>query len=103
MMKQILLDSATLSEQLNQLNSTLVQPWQIVDQKLHKVFVFKDFIQAFAFMTQCAIVAEKMNHHPEWQNVYKTVEIHLTTHDSGGITVLDFQLARMMEQFSSDF
>ncbi len=102
-MKQILLNSAERIEQLNQLNAALQQPWQIVEQKLHKVFVLKNFIQAFGFMTQCAIAAEKMNHHPEWQNVYKTVTINLTTHESGGITMLDFQLAQMMEQFSADF
>lgn len=101
-MKQTLLEAATVTTQLNQLNAALENPWQIVDQKLHKTFVFKNFIQAFGFMTQCAVAAEKLNHHPEWSNVYKTVDINLTTHESGGITVLDFQLAEMMEQLSSD-
>ncbi|WP_423910791.1 4a-hydroxytetrahydrobiopterin dehydratase [Candidatus Spongiihabitans sp.] len=101
-MKQILLDSTQLSAQLNHLNSALENPWEVVDQKLHKTFVLKNFIQAFGFMTQCAIAAEKMNHHPQWSNVYKTVEINLTTHESGGITTLDFELAQRMEQFSGD-
>ena len=51
-------------------------------------------------MTQSAIVAEKLNHHPEWSNVYKTVNVNLVTHDSGGITLLDFELARKMEQLT---
>lgn len=99
-MKQILLDSAELSARLHQLNSALENPWAIVAHKLHKTFVLKNFIQAFGFMTECAIAAEKINHHPEWSNVYKTVDINLTTHESGGITALDFDLAQMMEQFS---
>ena len=100
-MKQTLLGATELSHQLDQLNLSLEQPWQIVDHKLHKTFVLKSFIHAFGFMTQCAIVAEQMNHHPEWHNVYKTVTVNLTTHERGGITMLDFQLAQKMEQFSA--
>lgn len=104
-MKQVLLDSAELANQLNQLNADLDKTrqasWQIVEQKLYKTFVFKNFIQAFGFMSQCALVAEKMNHHPEWSNVYKTVAINLTTHESGGMTMLDFQLAQTMEQIAA--
>ncbi len=102
-MKQICLDAAECATQLHHLNLELEQPWQIAEQKLHKTFVLKHFIQAFGFMTQCAIAAEKMNHHPEWCNVYKTVTINLTTHQSGGITMLDFQLAQIIEQLSADF
>ena len=61
-----------------------------------KTFVFKDFSQAFGFMTRAALVAEKMDHHPEWRNVYKTVEVVLATHDAGGVTRLDIQLAMAM-------
>ena len=61
-----------------------------------KTFVFKDFNQAFGFMTRAALVAEKMDHHPEWRNVYKTVEVVLATHDAGGVTKLDIELARAM-------
>ena len=71
--------------------------WEIRGDKLHKVFVFADFTAAFGFMCKAAIVAEKMNHHPEWCNVYKTVTVDLTTHESGGITQLDFALAEKME------
>ncbi|MEM8629890.1 MAG: 4a-hydroxytetrahydrobiopterin dehydratase [Pseudomonadota bacterium] len=65
---------------------------------IHKSFVFGNFIEAFGFMTQAAIVAEKMNHHPEWSNVYKTVDVTLTTHDAGGLTALDIDLANSMDK-----
>jgi len=63
-------------------------------------FVFKDFNQAFGFMARVALVAEKMDHHPEWSNVYKTVDIVLSTHDAGGITEKDIALARAMDGFA---
>jgi 4a-hydroxytetrahydrobiopterin dehydratase len=61
-----------------------------------KTFVFKDFNEAFGFMTRAALVAEKIDHHPEWRNVYKTVEVVLATHDAGGVTKLDIELAKAM-------
>jgi len=70
-----------------------VAGWVIQDEKLHKEFQFSSFIEAFGFMTQLALVAESMNHHPEWFNVYNRVVIDLTTHDAGGISNLDFELA----------
>jgi 4a-hydroxytetrahydrobiopterin dehydratase len=63
-------------------------------------FVFKDFNQAFGFMTRAALVAEKMDHHPEWFNVYKTVEVTLSTHDAGGLTELDVKLAAEMDRLA---
>jgi 4a-hydroxytetrahydrobiopterin dehydratase len=66
-----------------------------------KKYVFKDFNQAFGFMTRAALVAEKMDHHPEWFNVYKTVEVTLSTHDAGGLTDLDVKLAETMEKIAS--
>ena len=65
-----------------------------------KKFVFKDFNQAFGFMTRAALVAEKMDHHPEWFNVYKTVEVTLSTHDAGGLTALDVTLAEAMDKLA---
>jgi 4a-hydroxytetrahydrobiopterin dehydratase len=59
-------------------------------------FVFKDFNEAFGFMARAALIAEKMDHHPEWFNVYKTVEVTLSTHDAGGLTELDVKLAEAM-------
>ncbi|MCW5693604.1 MAG: 4a-hydroxytetrahydrobiopterin dehydratase [Pseudolabrys sp.] len=67
---------------------------------IDKKFVFKDFNQAFGFMTRVALVAEKMDHHPEWFNVYKTVEVTLSTHDAGGVTELDIALAEAMESLA---
>jgi 4a-hydroxytetrahydrobiopterin dehydratase len=65
-----------------------------------KTFVFKDFNEAFGFMTRAALVAEKMDHHPEWSNVYKTVEVTLSTHDAGGLTELDVKLAEAMNRLA---
>jgi 4a-hydroxytetrahydrobiopterin dehydratase len=63
-------------------------------------FTFKNFREAFAFMTKVAEVAEEMNHHPEWFNVYKTVEVTLSTHDAGGVTDLDIKLAEAMNKLA---
>jgi 4a-hydroxytetrahydrobiopterin dehydratase len=63
-------------------------------------FVFKDFNQAFGFMTRAALAAEKMDHHPEWFNVYKTVEVTLSTHDADGVTDLDVKLAEIMDKLA---
>lgn len=65
-------------------------------EAIGKTFVFKDFNEAFGFMTRAALIAEKMDHHPEWRNVYKTVEVVLSTHDAGGVTRLDVELAAAM-------
>jgi 4a-hydroxytetrahydrobiopterin dehydratase len=65
-----------------------------------KKFVFADFNQAFGFMTRAALTAEKLDHHPEWFNVYKTVEVTLSTHDAGGLTELDVKLAEAMDKFA---
>jgi 4a-hydroxytetrahydrobiopterin dehydratase len=66
-----------------------------------KKFVFKDFNEAFGFMTRVALVAEKLDHHPEWFNVYKAVEVTLSTHDAGGVTERDVELAAAMDQIAS--
>ena len=65
-----------------------------------KKFVFKDFNEAFGFMSRAALIAEKMEHHPEWFNVYKTVEVTLSTHDAGGLTELDVKLAAAMDKLA---
>jgi 4a-hydroxytetrahydrobiopterin dehydratase len=76
--------------------------WQRVSGRdaITKTFVFADFNAAFGFMTRVALVAEKMDHHPEWSNVYKTVVVMLTTHDAGGVTDRDIKLAEAMERFA---
>lgn len=75
--------------------------WQIADEKLHREFLFTDFEAAFRFMTEVAAVAEELDHHPEWTNVYNRVRVDLTTHDAGGLTSLDFELARAMNRFAN--
>ena len=69
-------------------------------EAISKKFVFADFNAAFGFMTRAALVAEKLDHHPEWFNVYKTVEVTLSTHDAGGITERDIQLAQAMDKIA---
>ena len=75
--------------------------WELDEEKLHRKFVFGDFVEAFGFMSRVALLAETANHHPEWSNVYNRVEIYLTTHDAGGITDRDFQLAEKIGQLLS--
>jgi len=76
--------------------------WNKVEKRdaIRKTFVFDNFVDAFAWMAKVAIWAEKMNHHPEWSNVYKTVDVVLTTHDAGGLSNLDFDLATKMDALS---
>ena len=83
-------------EELDALSSSLLH-WQVEGDRLKREWRFKDFSEAFAFMTRVALVAEAMNHHPEWSNVWNRVEIQLTTHDAGGISRLDFQLAERID------
>ena len=78
-----------------------LEGWTGGDDFITKVFKFRNFIEAFSFMTNIAIVAEKMDHHPEWYNIYNRVDITLTTHDSGGVTEKDIALAKAMELAAS--
>ena len=75
--------------------------WQSRGDRIVRSFSFPDFVSAFGFMTEIALVAERMNHHPEWFNVYSTVKVELSTHDAGGLTELDFALARAMNEAAS--
>lgn len=68
---------------------------------INKTFSFKDFSEAWGFMNRAALLAEKMDHHPEWFNVYNRVEVKMTTHDAGGVTELDIQMARAMESYAA--
>lgn len=77
--------------------------WKEINNSLNRTFEFKNFIEAFAFMTKVAMIAEKMNHHPEWKNVYNKVEITLTTHDANNtITEKDRQLAKAIDDLISN-
>jgi len=84
------------------LDPLLANGWALVDGRdaLEKTYTFANFIDAFSWMTRAAIVAEKMNHHPEWFNVYKTVRVTLTTHDVGGLSDLDVTLAQKMDKLA---
>jgi 4a-hydroxytetrahydrobiopterin dehydratase len=72
-------------------------------EAITRTFTFKDFNEAFGFMSRAALVAEKKDHHPEWRNVYKTVEVVLATHDAGGVTRLDIELAKAMNTIARQF
>lgn len=74
--------------------------WSVAGGKLHREFRFADFSEAFGFMTRAALVAEQMNHHPEWFNVWNKVVVDLNTHDAGGLTQRDFELAAKMNQIA---
>jgi 4a-hydroxytetrahydrobiopterin dehydratase len=92
------LTGAARTTALNKLNG-----WNEVAGRdaISKKFVFKDFNAAFGFMTRAALVAEKLDHHPEWSNVYKTVDVTLSTHDAGGLTDLDVTLAEAMDRIAA--
>ena len=82
-----------LSDAEIQKNMEKLSGWNVENGKLHKEFRFDNFVSAFGFMTQLALIAESMNHHPEWFNVYSRVTIDMSTHDADGITELDFEFA----------
>jgi 4a-hydroxytetrahydrobiopterin dehydratase len=92
---------ATLSE--SEIASALhaLTGWTIASAKLHREYKFADFVHAFGFMASAGLVAEAMGHHPEWLNVYNRVTVDLTTHDAGGITAKDLELASKMEALYS--
>jgi 4a-hydroxytetrahydrobiopterin dehydratase len=75
---------------------TTLPGWSLIGGRLHRELTFPDFRSAFAFMTSVALMAERMNHHPEWSNVYNRVTIDLSTHDAGGITAFDIELAKQI-------
>ncbi len=83
--------------EINEFVSVHLKDWSIAGDAINRDFKFKNFVDAFSFMTAIAIAAEKIDHHPEWSNVYNRVSIHLNTHDAGGITKLDFDLAQIID------
>lgn len=92
-MKVPKLQPSEIELKLAQLNG-----WVIKDQKLYKRFTFNNFSEAWGFMSQVALLAQELNHHPEWFNVYSRVDIHLTTHDAEGISERDFELAGRIDR-----
>ena len=94
-MSNIKLSDAEISTLLEGLSD-----WTVENGKLHKEFQFDSFVEAFGFMARVALIAESMNHHPEWFNVYNHVTVDLATHDAGGISALDFELAKKINALS---
>jgi len=80
-----------------------LEGWSEVDGRdaIARTFTFKDFSEAFGFMTRVALAAEKADHHPEWHNLYRTVEVVLSTHDAGGVTARDIALAKVMDRLAA--
>jgi 4a-hydroxytetrahydrobiopterin dehydratase len=91
-----------LSEQEIEQEVKKLQGWKVINGKLNRTFEFKSFVQAFGFMTKVAMQAEKMNHHPEWFNVYSSVKIDLVTHDIGGISNYDIKLAGVISKLYAE-
>ena len=89
------LDDSAIRDALTQLPG-----WSYANGKLHRELRFRDFVEAFGFLSSVALVAERMDHHPEWSNVYARVSIDLVTHDAGGITELDLELARRISELA---
>ncbi len=86
------------TENIQKKLKTNLTSWKLIDNLLVREFKFKDFIEAFGFMTQVALLAQQANHHPEWSNVYNKVKICLTTHDANGITQNDIDLALAIDE-----
>lgn len=93
---------AKLTDATVQARLSEIPGWSIAGGKLRRELQFGDFVEAFGFMSSLALVAEKMDHHPEWQNVYSRVSIELQTHDADGITDLDFELARAANRLAEN-
>jgi 4a-hydroxytetrahydrobiopterin dehydratase len=92
-MTKISIDRTRLEDSAIHARLGSIKGWQLISGKLHREFSFTNFVEAFSFMTGVALNAEKLNHHPEWSNVWNRVTVDLTTHDAGGVTDRDFQLA----------
>jgi 4a-hydroxytetrahydrobiopterin dehydratase len=94
------MDLSRLTQTDLEANLAQLTNWTIVEGKLHRQFKFRDFVEAFGFMSSMALVSERLGHHPEWFNVYNRVTVDLVTHDAGGITRLDIEWATISNQLS---
>ena len=90
------LDERELEQALRELSS-----WQVREGKLHREYRFRDFVEAWGFMSAAALLVQQMDHHPEWSNVYHTVTVELVTHDAGGISARDVELAKKLEALAA--
>ena len=100
-MEEVMAEKLTGNERTEAIGS--LNGWEEVEGRdaIKKAFVFRNFSQAWAFMSRAALLAEKMDHHPEWSNVYNRVAVTLSTHDAGGLSILDVRMARAMDVFAS--
>lgn len=96
-------EKLTETQRRDLLEPLLANGWEMTEGRdaIRKSFRFANFVEAFGFMTRAALHAEKLDHHPEWFNVYRTVDVTLSTHDAGGLTSLDIDLATRMDKFAS--
>lgn len=97
-------EKLTDAERQKHIAPLLENGWKMQDDRdaINKTFTFRNFVEAFGFMTRVAIWAEKLNHHPEWSNVYKTVDVTLTTHDADGLSTLDIKMATRMDALAGE-
>ena len=97
------MESKKLTEEEVKVNLTKLLNWKVEKGKLNKLFKFKNFNQAISFMVSVGLICEKINHHPEWSNVYGNVDVMLVTHRVASLTELDFQLAKEMDRIAENF
>jgi len=97
-------ETLTEAQRRDLLKPLLAAGWQVTEGRdaIRKTYSFANFVEAFGFMSRAALHAEKLNHHPEWFNVYRTVEVTLSTHDAGGLTELDVKLASRMDRLAQE-
>jgi|TARA_B110000977_G_C11086334_1_gene494873 4a-hydroxytetrahydrobiopterin dehydratase len=93
------LDKQEIQERMKGIDAS----WVLKGKFIHRELIFKDFVEAFSFMTSVSVIAEKLKHHPNWKNVYKKVNIALNTHDADGLTDKDFQLAKEIDQLTRKY
>jgi 4a-hydroxytetrahydrobiopterin dehydratase len=93
------LSAQQIQEQLARIHKS----WQLKEDSIFCQFIFSDFVEAFSFMTAIAMLAEKADHHPNWDNTYKKVNIELTTHEAGGLTTKDFELAAKIDKVAKSY
>lgn len=99
--KQLKFNMEKLTQEEIETRMASLNGWTIAGNAIEKEFVFKDFVEAFSFMTQIALIAERVNHHPDWSNGYNKLHIKLSSHDAGGLTHRDFKLAAEIDRLKS--
>ncbi len=95
--------NALSKTEISEYLATSLKEWSLDGNSIHRELKFKNFVEAFSFMTAVALQAEKMDHHPDWTNVYNQVSIHLSTHSAGGVTKNDFELAGIIETVAANY